>query len=64
MNCPQCEQERKARERIAEIDAMFDGAKSWGSWMVSAANEREDLANKIGADHKYLARTATGGRTD
>lgn len=50
--------------RIAEIDAMFEGASGWGSWMVEAANEREELANRFGFEHKYLARTAAGGRTD
>jgi len=54
----------QAESRIAEIDAMFEAAEYWGSWMVSAANEREWLADEFGLEHKYQARTASGGRTD
>jgi len=54
----------QARARVAEIDAMFESATHWGSWMVAAANEREDLADRFGFEHKNLARTASGGRTD
>jgi hypothetical protein len=54
----------KAKARIAEIDAMFEGATGWGSWMVEAANEREALADKFGLPHKYQARTSAGERTD
>lgn len=50
-------------ERIAEIDAMFEAATGWGSWMVMAANERESLANKHGLPHKHLTRTSAGERT-
>lgn len=58
--------------RIAEIDAMFEAATGWGSWMVSVANEREALVNYANGrwlleeplTHKYQARTASGGRTD
>lgn len=55
--------------RIAQIDAAFEAATRWGSWMVMSANERERLVNdlrKNGHDieHKYLARTASGGRID
>ena len=53
-----------AMARVAEIDAMFEGATGWGSWMVSAANEREALADQFGFEHKHQARTASGGRTD
>ncbi len=53
-----------ALTRIAEIDRMFDEAVRWGSWMVAAANEREDLAIKFGLKHRYLARTSFGERTD
>lgn len=58
-----------ACDRIAEIDAMFETARGWGSWMVSAANERERLVNSLREtgfqiEHKYLARTASGKRTD
>lgn len=52
------------RRRIAEIDDMFEQAVSWGSWMVDAANERERLAEQAGIEHKWLARTGSGGRTD
>lgn len=60
--------EEKARLRIAEIDTMFESATGWGAWMVMAANERERLVDwlrKCGhkIEHKYLARTAGGGRT-
>jgi hypothetical protein len=47
---------------VAEIDAKFEGAAGWGSWMVEAANEREALANKYGWPHKNRARTGSGGR--
>jgi hypothetical protein len=49
-----------AKARIAEIDAMFESAKGWGSWMVMVANERERLAEKCGLEHKWQARC--GGR--
>jgi hypothetical protein len=53
--------------RINEIDAMFEAATGWGSWMVTCANERERLANDLNArghnlPHKYLARDSSGGR--
>lgn len=54
----------QAEARIAEIDAMFERAIGWGSWMVEAANEREALATKYGLPHKHQARTADGGRVD
>lgn len=49
---------------------MFEEATGWGSWMVMVANEREALVNELnerwnaGLKHKWLARTASGGRTD
>ena len=49
--------------RIAEIDAMFECATFWGSWMVGAANEREDLATEFDLPQKYQARCG-GRRTD
>jgi hypothetical protein len=55
--------------RIGKIDALFDAADAWGSWMVSAANEREALVTALKRDHgvtvahKWRARTKTGGRT-
>lgn len=59
------EDERAAAiKRIAEIDAKFERATGWGSWMVMVANEREALANRFGLPHKNRARTASGGRTD
>ena len=54
----------QAECRIAEIDAMFEAASGWGSWMVMAANEREDLATQFGLAQKYQARCADGSRTD
>lgn len=53
----------EAEKRIAEIDAKFEAATGWGSWMVMVANEREDLANQFGLPHKYQARCG-GRRTD
>jgi hypothetical protein len=53
----------EAEKRVAEIDAMFEDAKGWGSWMVAAANEREVLANAHGFEHKWLARTVEQTRT-
>jgi len=55
--------------RLAEIDAMFENAKGWGSWMVSVANEREAMVNSanqrwgLNLEHKWQARCG-GGRTD
>lgn len=54
---------KNATERIAEIDAMFEAATYWGSWMVTAANEREALATEFELEHKWLARISNGGRT-
>lgn len=58
-----------AIKRVAEIDEMFDGATGWGSWMVMAANERESIVDRLRAaghkiEHKWLARTSGGGKTD
>ena len=58
---------KAALRRIAEIDAMFEEARGWSSWMVTCANEREqlvDMLRKRGLDieHKNLARTASGKR--
>lgn len=50
--------------RIAKIDAKFESAKHWGSWMVMVANEREALATKWGLPQKYQARTDSGRRMD
>ncbi len=63
------EDQRYCQMRIMEIDSHFDAATGWGSWMVMLANEREHLVNELRSagvqiEHKYLARTATGGRTD
>jgi hypothetical protein len=55
--------ESEAQKRIAEIDAKFEAATSWGSWMVMLANEREALAEKFGFAHKHQARCG-GKRTD
>lgn len=54
----------QAVKRIAEIDAMFEGATGWGSWMVEAANEREHLATRFDIPQRYQARSASGGRVD
>lgn len=63
--CPTCHEQGKAEaiERVAKIDAMFESATGWGSWMVECANEREDLATKFGLPQKYQARCG-GRRTD
>lgn len=60
----------EAKRRIAEIDQMFEEAEGWGSWMVMAANEREDLVNRINSqypdekiEHKWQARCG-GERTN
>lgn len=59
----------EAKRRIAEIDAKFEAAKGWGSWMVMVANEREDLVNRLNSqwgekiEHKWQARCG-GRRTD
>lgn len=50
-----------ALKRIAQIDAEFEQATGWGSWMVMVANERERLvddlrANGYHVEHKHLAR--------
>lgn len=63
------EERTSALARIAEIDAMFDRATGWGSWMAMGANEREVLVGGlreagVEIEHKRLARTASGRRTD
>lgn len=55
---------RATIDRIAEIDAKFEAATGWGSWMVMLANERERLADEHGLPHRYLARTDSGKKTD
>ena len=52
-----------AKQRIAEIDAKFEAATGWGSWMVMLANEREDLATQLNLPQKYQARCG-GQKTD
>lgn len=52
-----------AKHRIAEIDAEFEAATGWGSWMVILANEREDLATQFNLPQKYQARCG-GQKTD
>ena len=54
----------EATARIAEIDALFESATGWGSWMVMAANEREELADLYDLPQRYQARTADGHKTD
>lgn len=58
--------DQDALNRIAGIDSLFENATTWGSWMVSAANEREQLVNRLRKnghqiEHKYQARTPAGG---
>lgn len=53
--------------RIAEIDMMFKDVTGWGSWMVMAANEREQLVDALrkeghAIDHKFQARSGNGAR--
>jgi len=60
-------EQEAALARIATIDSWFEEASGWGSWMVAMANERERLVDQLNYDgfnltHKYLARTASGGR--
>ena len=55
--------EADAKKRIDEIDAKFEAATGWGSWMVMLANERETLALKFGFPHKNRARCG-GRKTD
>lgn len=47
---------QKDYARIKEIDAMFEAATGWGSWMAEAAKERKALADKWGLPHKHLLR--------
>ena len=56
-----------AQLRVIQIDAMLEDQTGWGSWVVEAANERENLVNQLrlkGYDvkHKHLSRTSNGGR--
>lgn len=50
--------------RIAKIDAMFDAATAWGSWMVSASGDRARLVQSLSkfdgieVAHKHEVRTA------
>ena len=53
--------------RIKYIDQAFETTKGWGSWMVTASLEREQLVNKLRAEgvsieHKYLTKDAAGGK--
>ena len=61
------EQQYADRLRIAEIDEMFKGSTGWGSWMVEASREREEIVERLRGEgfalaHKYLARTESGGK--
>mgnify|MGYP003347831795 FL=1 len=63
------EEQTTALARIAHIDAMFEGASRWGSWMVMYATEREVLAKRLRAvghqiEDKWLARGSDGSRVD
>jgi hypothetical protein len=54
-------------QQIARIDDAFARATGWGSWMVSSANSREYLVEKLNADgfdleHRHQARTGSGRR--
>jgi hypothetical protein len=44
--------DRIAIQRIAAIDAMFESATDWGSWMVMVANERRTLVTHLN-DHGH-----------
>lgn len=60
---PDCPALELARERVAEIDTMFEEATGWGSWMVMAANERESLATRFSLPQRFHARCG-GKKTD
>ena len=66
MKSPMCELE--AIKRIREIDAMFETSTAWGSWMVTASNERRNLVDALNQngtlhfEHKWLAQTPTGDK--
>lgn len=52
---------KEIQTRIAEIDVMFEAAKGWGSWMMTASHERRDLVRelaRLGVDveHKWEVR--------
>ena len=58
-------QVEEIERRIAEIDAMFERAAGWGSWMASASSERHGLVEQlrklgIKAEHKHVMKA--GGR--
>ncbi|WP_139202694.1 hypothetical protein [Rhodopseudomonas pseudopalustris] len=60
-------EETRRFARIAAIDEKFDTATDWGSWMVGAANEREQHVKKLRAagytiSHRHQARTSSGER--
>ena len=54
--------------RVKALDAMFVGATHWGSWMVMASNEREQLVQKlefgfnVHIPNRHLARTIEGSK--
>lgn len=59
----------RIREEVAVIDKMFEEATGWGSWMVSSANRREVLINRLHRmgyqdPHKYQARSESGDKVD
>lgn len=62
--CPQAPMAvKRAVARIETIDAAFESAQSWGSWMAMVSNERKELVNMLNRDyglhleHKYKKTT-------
>lgn len=55
--------------RIHEIDAQFENATGWGSWMATLSSERRCLVRELRAagivvDHRYELKTASGRLSD
>ena len=53
----------EAASRIREIEHRIESATGWGSWMVMAVNEAEDIAIRFKLPFKYPAR-CNGQRTN
>ena len=60
----------KYRQRIAEIDQMFEEATGWGSWMSEASSERQGLVRRLRSlgyyevEDKFVLQTADGMISD
>lgn len=57
------------KTKITEIDAMFESATGWGSWMASASAYRRSLViqarhHGVIIENKHECRTSSGALSD